>query len=89
MLLYSKFQAAIVRQNKSWVVGKVEELRTSLNELRVSLEMEGERLKKNPEEMLMRYLQRTSSILPERLRMLEETTEKVILAHYSYKNLCP
>lgn len=51
--------------------------------------MEGERLKKNPEEMLMRYLQRTSSILPERLRMLEETTEKVILAHYSYKNLCP
>ncbi|MCP9260584.1 BMA-MDT-28 [Dirofilaria immitis] len=56
----------------------VGELRTSLDELKVSLEMEGERLKTNPEEMLMRYLQRTSSILPERLRMLEETTGKVM-----------
>uniref|UniRef100_A0A0R3S126 Uncharacterized protein n=1 Tax=Elaeophora elaphi TaxID=1147741 RepID=A0A0R3S126_9BILA len=70
--------ADIVRENKSWVVGKVGELRTSLNELKIFMEMEGKRLKKNPEEMLMRYLQRTSSILPERLRMLEETTEKVL-----------
>ncbi|KAM3720866.1 Perilipin-1 [Dirofilaria immitis] len=70
--------ADLVRKNKSWITGKVGELRTSLDELKVSLEMEGERLKTNPEEMLMRYLQRTSSILPERLRMLEETTGKVM-----------
>uniref|UniRef100_A0A915Q4D5 Uncharacterized protein n=1 Tax=Setaria digitata TaxID=48799 RepID=A0A915Q4D5_9BILA len=70
--------ADMVRKNKSWVVGKVGELRTSLDELKVSLEMEGERLKKNPEEMLMCYLQRTSSILPERLRILEETSGKVL-----------
>ncbi|VDO43654.1 unnamed protein product [Brugia timori] len=70
--------ADMVRKNKSWVAGKVGELWTSLDELKVSLEMEGERLKKNPEEMLMRYLQRTSSILPERLRILEETTGKVL-----------
>ncbi|VDK82308.1 unnamed protein product [Onchocerca ochengi] len=70
--------ADMVRKNKSWIADKVGELRTSLDELKVSLEMEGERLKMNPEEMLMRYLQRTSSILPERLRMLEETTGKVL-----------
>ncbi|KAK6107203.1 Mediator complex subunit 28 family protein [Brugia pahangi] len=70
--------ADMVRKNKSWVAGKVGELWTSLDELKESLEMEGERLKKNPEEMLMRYLQRTSSILPERLRILEETTGKVL-----------
>ncbi|VDK82027.1 unnamed protein product [Litomosoides sigmodontis] len=68
----------IVRQNKSWVIDKVGELRASLNELRIFLEMEGERLKKNPEEMLMCYLQRTASVLFERLRMLEETTEKMM-----------
>ncbi|KAL3998720.1 Mediator complex subunit 28 family protein [Acanthocheilonema viteae] len=68
--------ADIVRKNKSWVAGKVGELRTSLDELKVSLEMEGQRLKKDPEEILMHYLQRTSSILAERLRMLEKTTGK-------------
>lgn len=80
--MHPKFQADVVRKNKSWVAGKVGKLQTSVDELKVSLEMEGERLKKNPEEMLMRYLQHTSSILPERLRMLEETTGKVI---FNYK----
>ncbi|CAG9536073.1 unnamed protein product [Cercopithifilaria johnstoni] len=70
--------ADIVRKNKSWVAGKVGEVRTSLNELKVFLETEGKCLKKNPEEMLMRYLQRTSSVLPERLCMLEKTTGKVL-----------
>lgn len=79
----------MVRKNKSWVAGKVGELRTSLDELKVFLEMEGERLKKNPEEMLMQCLQRISSILPERLRMLEETTGKVIFVLYGYTDLCP
>ncbi|EFO19927.1 hypothetical protein LOAG_08564 [Loa loa] len=77
--------ADMIRKNKSWAAGKVGELRTSLNELKVSLEMEGERLKKNPEEMLMHYLQQTSSILPERLRMLEETTGKVLSEQASRK----
>lgn len=68
----------MVRKNKSWVLNKVGKLRTSMDELKISLEKEGERLKTNPEEILMRFLQQTSSILPERLRMLEEASEKVI-----------
>lgn len=71
------FQLDIVREKKTWVIEKSNELSTSVFDFKKTLEEEAQKYKVAPEEMLMKHIQSTSEQLSTQLQSLREKGQNV------------
>ena len=62
----------IVREKKTWVMEKTNEITTSVYDFKNKLETEANQYKVAPEEMLMKHIQSTSEQLATQLKALRE-----------------
>ncbi|CAA95854.1 Perilipin-1 homolog [Caenorhabditis elegans] len=67
----------IVREKKTWVIEKSNELSTSVFDFKKTLEEEAQKYKVAPEEMLMKHIQSTSEQLSTQLQSLREKGQNV------------
>lgn len=67
----------IIREKKTWVIEKGNELTASVSDFKTKLEQEASQYKVAPEEMLMKHIQSTSEHLSTQLKALREKGQNV------------